>query len=135
MTHASINTGGSWVSAGGSTVPVHIVLGYDSRDPYAITATITADGSAPVPWMFARDLLREAIARTPQWVGNGDVQARMVGEAFWLVLHSPDGHADLVLRPQPIAQILHASLGICPIGHESEHVMAELDQVLAGGAS
>ena len=108
------------VLGGDRTAVVPATLGYDSMEPYAVTALFrTSDGD--VTWVFGRDLLEDGL-RTP--VGEGDV-------AVWpsssdglpvvcLSLASPSGSALLEADLDTVRSFLDAAYTAVPMGHESQ---------------
>ncbi len=60
----------------GRTFPPHPVeLSYTARDPYAVRIILIEGDGTAVPWLFARDLLREALAGGLAGMPGGDVLA------------------------------------------------------------
>ena len=106
-------------------VPVAVDLGYDSEDPFAVTATFRGDDGA-VEWVFARDLLHEGLDRPS---GEGDVQVWpgvVDGRDVVLVsLNSPDGHAVLEADAAVMGAFLERTFILVAAGAESSHLRVE----------
>jgi hypothetical protein len=109
------------IDTDGVATPLETELGYDPRDPYAVTATFnTLTGQ--VRWTFGRDLL---IAGLYEPTGDGDVhvwpclddQARAV---VAIELCSPDGEALVQARNIDITAFVGDMTDAVAIGGESE---------------
>src|SRR4051794_41686343 len=78
------------VVPGEASVPVPVVLQYDSVDPYAVQATFRTGGQG-VDLVFARELIAAGVNRP---VGRGDVRVwpsnHPDDEGGYLALSSPD---------------------------------------------
>lgn len=119
----------SLVVDAGTTIPVDVVLRYDSADPYAVTVAFRT-GDAGVEWVFARDLLAAGL-QAPS--GQGDVMIwPTIGaedETISISLSTPEGHA-LFEAPRWILQDFVAqSLEAVPSGAEADHL--DIDELLA----
>lgn len=106
-------------------------LSYRSDAPLQIEASfLTANG--PVPWVFGRELLAEALANGH--AGAGDVRletAEFVGSLpAQMVVHlrSHDGSARLLLDQQALREFLRASEQIVPL--RQERLLLDLDAEL-----
>ena len=125
------------VLGGDRTAVVPATLGYDSMEPYAVTALFrTSDGD--VTWVFGRDLLEDGL-RTP--VGQGDVavwpshhEGRKV---VCISLASPSGSALLEADIVDVSSFLDASFTVVPMGTEMDDLDldAELAELLGDGRS
>lgn len=109
-------------------VPVSVDLGYDTEDPFAVTAAFRGD-EGTVEWVFARDLLHEGLDRPS---GEGDVQVwpgvEDGREVVLVSLNSPDGHAVLEADAGDLRRFLARTLDMVPAGTEGAHL--HVDQEL-----
>ena len=106
------------ITAAGDVDVQPIQLSYDPSDPYAVTLTIFTE-SGDVEWVFARDLLRDALSST---VGQGDIQLRSDVGAVIIDLSSPSGEAQLECARRSVEQFIAASYDAVPDGSESGFV-------------
>ncbi|WP_110205679.1 SsgA family sporulation/cell division regulator [Nocardioides daejeonensis] len=115
----------------GAMLPV--VLGYEARDPYAVSlsfGTMTGD----IVWTFGRDLLREGLGGP---VGIGDVRiwpgVDLLGRPCLMVeFRSPDGELLVETPSEPVRDFLERTFEVVPTGAESQSldVDAIIDQLL-----
>jgi len=117
------------VVPGEASVPVPVVLQYDSVDPYAVQATFRTGGQG-VDWVFARELIAAGVNRP---VGQGDVRVWPStdpdDEVVYLALSSPDGKA-LREAPAAVLRVFVARTAlIVPPGEEYRYL--DLDSTLA----
>lgn len=117
------------VDGQGESVTLEAALGYDVRDPYAVTASFRTDFSEVV-WTFARDLLLRGLTDP---AGEGDVHVWPCldsrGSSVVIIeLSSPDGEL-LVQAPTPeVTRFVNRSLARVPVGTESEYI--DVDQLI-----
>lgn len=116
-----------------TTVPLLATVEYAASDPYALRVAFHVGNDEPVEWIFARELLTLGMARM---VGDGDVQV-WPGPAdgnrlLHIGLSSPFGDALFEAPLAPLADFLHRTFEIVPLGRETEFVdiEAELDDLL-----
>ena len=111
-------------------VKVAAQLSFDARDPFAVSVSFDAGGTAPVEWTFARDLLDEGLWRA---VGDGDVNVWPHRGAVFLALCSPSGEAILETRRRAVADFMARIERLVPIGHEADRVNfdRELESLLS----
>lgn len=76
---------------------------YERTDPYAVTMRVV-DGAGPVRWVFARELLDEALS-TGQ-AGIADVVVTVRGDLVVLGLSSPSGTGTAVFRRHEVAEFV-----------------------------
>lgn len=116
------------VVADADAVPLPVSLRYSSADPYAVRAVFSGDGME-VEWVFARDLLRNGLARP---VGDGDVHVwpnwGTGRELLMISLTSPDGQAVLEAGADDVRAFLDRTAAVVPDGDESIHL--DLDSTL-----
>ena len=105
-------------------VPVTAALRYTSQDPFAVTMVFLADGSAPVEWVFARDLLVTGVVRP---TGVGDVHIFPAGGSVVLDLVSPDGAARLVADAEVLTRFADDMLAAVPAGCEMDYIDLDLE--------
>ena len=73
---------------------------YEPADPYAVTLRVI-DGAGPLQWVFARDLLAQALADGQAGVGDVAVTAR--GDLLVLGLSTAEGTGTAVFRRADVA--------------------------------
>jgi sporulation and cell division protein SsgA len=97
-----------WLTATFANGPrVTVIARYDAQDPLVLLFHFV--GARPgTDWQFSRDLLVEALL----WggAGDGDVRFRADDDEscvdwLWLVLDSPDGHAELRLAVSELTDL------------------------------
>lgn len=91
-------------------------LSYDKSDPYAVAMRVT-DTGGPVEWVFARDLLADALDHGRAGVGDLVVIAR--GDLVVLSLSTPDGTGAAVFRRDDVTTFVARAQRIVPPGRES----------------
>ena len=101
-------------------------LGYDPRDPFAVTMDLFASGGR-VTWTFARDLLAEGLYEPS---GDGDVHVwpclSSTGEAVVVIeLTSPEGTAMLQTSSRLVRRFVDDTCAVVPLGHESRHLAVD----------
>lgn len=114
------------VSAAGPDAEVAAEFHYTTRDPYAVKATFSRAGHAPVIWVFARDLL---VIGTARHAGVGDVQVYPSGTEVVFTLQSPEGSAQLAAPTDDIRRFATQILTVVPAGEEAPFV--DIDAELA----
>ena len=130
-----------------TAVPAALV--YDSTDPFAVRVRF-GDGAADdvetalyddpdddggVEWLLSRDLLRAGLTGP---VGEGDVRlwpARGGLDVVFLQLRAPSGEALFELSGAVVAEFLHETEMLVPLGTESDALAVddELSALLRGG--
>lgn len=117
------------VVPGDASVPVPVVLRYDSGDPYAVHATFRTGGEG-VDWVFARELLAAGVNRAS---GSGDVRVwpgdENEGDVVFLALSSPDGKALLEAPAEPLRSFVARTTLLVPPGEESAYL--DIDSTVA----
>ena len=107
------------VDSTGAATPLETELGYDPRDPFAVSTTF-ATAAGQVRWTFGRDLL---IGGLYEPTGDGDVhvwpcldnQGRSV---VIIELCSPDGEALVQARTADISAFVDQMTAVVPHGEE-----------------
>ena len=117
------------VAPHGESMGMTMKLGYDSSDPYAVSATMETP-SLSVTWAFARELLEGGL-REP--TGAGDVHVRPSLDAdgrvvLALELCSDGGDALVELPTGAVSDFVDRMLTVVPSGTESEHL--DVDEAL-----
>lgn len=112
----------------GHTAPLWANLHYDMADPYAVSITFHMGGDHTLPWVFARSLLAEGLAR-PTGVGQVRVRpSRAHGlSTVRISLMSNAGAAVVVAPARAIAAFLERADALIPPGMEYLHV--DLDRL------
>ena len=117
------------VVPGDASVPVPVVLRYDSGDPYAVHATFRTGGEG-VDWVFARELLTSGVNRP---AGSGDVRVwpgdGAEGDVVFLALSSPDGRALLEAPAEPLRGFVARTALLVPPGDEGAYL--DIDSTVA----
>jgi hypothetical protein len=132
-------------------VPLMASLYYSCADPYAVRMAFHVGTDEPVEWTLARDLLAAALHARE---GIGDVQAwpsaascdpaagAQEGNAAGspilnIAMTSPFGQAQFELSARAMADFLHRTYQVVPIGEESGHLDfdAELTELLSQALS
>ena len=117
------------IDATGAATPLETELSYDTRDPFAVTATfMTVAGQ--VRWTFGRDLL---VGGLYEPTGDGDVhvwpcldsKARSV---VIIELCSPDGEALVQARTGDLCTFVDRMCKAVEPGSESDHL--DLDSAI-----
>jgi hypothetical protein len=116
----------AWPDGRPRAVPVFVVFRYDAEDPFAVSLAFRAS-TGWVQWIFARDLLSDAIG----WgtAGEGDVQfdahPDQPGQLLMTVA-SPSGHAVLAFRLADLAFALARTEVLVP--WDAERIDWDLEQ-------
>lgn len=111
------------VATHGGALEMSVTLGYDSHDPFAVSATMETS-SLRITWVFARDLLHGGLIEP---TGDGDVHVwpcldTRGRSVLALELCSDEGDALLELPTQTVASFVDNTLAAVPAGTESDHV-------------
>lgn len=98
--------------------PIKGIFSYDPADPLVVTLTLFSahDPDTPIPWIWSRALLAEAI-RCRKEIGDGDVHLWRHGNRIVILLLSNDGYGQvgLVCNTQPVVRFLNATRRACPV--------------------
>jgi hypothetical protein len=123
-----------WVDAGlllseDCVVTFAAQLCYDTRDPYAVTATFFPGDGLEVAWVLARDLL---VGGLDHQIGDGDAVVRPLirgcGTEVELELSIPGHHARVTFPAETLNSFLRASHDLVPLGTESDYL--DLDALI-----
>ncbi len=118
------------IDSTGAATPLETELSYDSRDPFAMTATfMTVAGQ--VRWTFGRDLLTEGLYEPS---GDGDVHVwpclDSEGHAVVIIeLCSPDGEALVQAKTNDLSVFVERMNKAVELGNESAHL--DVDATIA----
>lgn len=118
------------VDAAGGVTPLETELGYDPRDPFAVSATFNTI-AGDVRWTFGRDLL---IAGLYEPTGDGDVHVWPCmdneGEPVIIIeLCSPDGEALVQARTADITTFVERMTAAVAPGAEADFM--DVDAAIA----
>jgi hypothetical protein len=118
------------IDAAGGATPLETELGYDARDPFAVSATFNTI-AGPVRWAFGRDLL---IGGLDEPTGDGDVHVWpcLDNEAQPVViieLCSPDGEALVQARTTDITAFVQKITAAVAPGSEGDFM--DVDAAIA----
>lgn len=115
-----------------------VLLSYTPHHPYETRADITADGQDTTTWLFARDLLRQAVHYGMGGEAESDVRCALSGDWVVVRLRSPFGKVHMRLPKTAVCRYLALSYQKVPSGAEIHHhgdTEAELRRILSGGVS
>lgn len=88
--------------------PMRITLHWHSEDPFAVIAFIKKRHSV-VTWEFALSVLVDALSKSDERVGLGDVQVQVTTDGeLWLRLSSPTGCAVFTCDALEVAEFASA---------------------------
>ncbi|MBA3419235.1 MAG: SsgA family sporulation/cell division regulator [Geodermatophilaceae bacterium] len=101
-----------------ATTPVAARLRYRGEEPYAVMLVFHSEGTHPIEWIFARDLL---VAGLTTICGEGDVQVwpSEAGDQIFMELCSPSGRAIFAADAGRIERFLVQTDQVVPIGGET----------------
>jgi hypothetical protein len=133
-------------------VPLMASLYYSCADPYAVRMAFHVGTDEPVEWTLARDLLaaalhaREGIGDVQAWpsaascdpAAAGAQEGNAAGSRILnIAMTSPFGQAQFELSARAMADFLHRTYQVVPIGEESGHLDfdAELTELLSQALS
>jgi hypothetical protein len=113
----------------GGSLALTVTLEYDSRDPYAVSATMET-ASLRITWRFARDLLEGGLVEPS---GDGDVHVWPHVDSrghvvLALELCSDSGDALVELPTETVSAFVEQTLAAVPSGTESDHL--DLDALI-----
>jgi hypothetical protein len=114
-----------------NTTPV--TIRYDVTDPWAITLDIARGSNSPVQWLFARDLLADALTASGALLapaGVGDVIVVAEGSHVFVLLTTPAGTANLRFSRAVMEHALDEAEQLVPEGTESAAVDWDHELVL-----
>lgn len=121
-------------------LPIQAVFSYDTDDPCAIYLAMAATRWNPVTtewedegatWVFARDLVDNALAIGPS--GEGDVRITYLDEADELVVELRDDldqFRAVHLSAEPVIQLMIKAIQATPSDAEAMDVDTVLSQIL-----
>jgi hypothetical protein len=103
--------------------PVQILAGWSEVDPMVVSMLFLPEGHPDhTEWVFARDLLLEAMENPDEWVGEGDVTLRSYhkpGE-LEIQLMSPEGACRVLAPSFMVAHMVAQSCEIIEPGSAAE---------------
>jgi hypothetical protein len=106
-------------------VPVAATVMWDEANPLEVSFDFNVGLDEPVRWVFARDLLLDAIQKNK--AGEADVQCEVRDDHMTMRLESPFGTAQFSIEASIVGQFLARTLGKVPRGEENY----DLDTVIA----
>lgn len=109
----------------GTSVPSDI--SWSSDDPIALTV-IFYDREGPAEWLFARDLLSDAIELGH--AGDGDVSAKVLDGCLFLTLASPYGTCVLETDYLTLSAFLDVTYKLAPREEEDTGIDLLIDNLL-----
>jgi hypothetical protein len=116
-----------------TTTDVAIELSYRARDPYAVEAEFTGDGSSS-KWLLARDVLIQGLVAPQEFpAGHGDVSVWRDQDPEYLLvsLTAASGTALVAAPAWSVERFLAETRDLVPVGTEGDRVDAALDQLVA----
>ncbi|ONI83166.1 sporulation protein SsgA [Actinosynnema sp. ALI-1.44] len=110
-----------------TTARIQVDLGYDTRDPYAVTAEFHT-GKGAVHWVFARSLLADGLIAT---AGLGDLRITPAADPALVVfeLSAPGGTAILEAAADDLADFLDRTYERIP--PSQEHAWFDFDHEMS----
>lgn len=123
MSAISYAATGSIVEATGKHRPISMTFSYDPYDALAVKVIFHLP-EGEVTWTFARDLLFWAYGDPSRWHGHRDVLVKhfLHEGVIWLQFSPPEGTADVITQPGPLADFLRRTHLLMPVGHEVVNV-------------
>ena len=119
-------------------VPLAATLTYSAEDPYAVRISFHAGLDEPIEWVIGRELLTAGL-HGPQGLGDAQVWPTSAVEengtesdVLNIELSSPFGHAHFQAPAGDMAEFLHHTEQVVPVGSEGAHIdfEAELSDLL-----
>lgn len=111
------------------SVLVQSSLVWDEETPLEIKVLFDVGLDRPVEWIFARDLLLDAIQKNQ--AGYADVQCEVYDDTLTLRLDSPFGKAQFMIEASTIGQFLAQTYGKVAQGEESYDLDSVIRQFFA----
>ncbi len=96
MGRVEVDTAG-WIRTEQGTETVDVRLGYDPRDPMAVTLQVSAE-TRRSRWVFSRDLLADGLRSTAP-LGEGRVRVRATSVLTEITVDAEDGVVDVLRLP------------------------------------
>ncbi|MFF8598064.1 SsgA family sporulation/cell division regulator [Streptomyces sp. NPDC015232] len=103
-----------------AAVRVDTTLGYDSRDPHALSVAFHLLGEEPVVWRVDREMV---LTGSLQPVGDGEIRLRPAPDGGLLLRLGPAGQSALVRCEQDaLARFVRDTFVLVPHGTEENHI-------------
>lgn len=103
-----------------ATVPIETTVGYNSRDPHALSIDFHLLGDAPVVWRVDREMV---LIGSLKATGAGDVRVRPASDGDLLLQLGQAEHRALVRCDQGVlARLVRDTFALVPQGTEESHI-------------
>ncbi|MFD8642712.1 SsgA family sporulation/cell division regulator [Streptomyces zaomyceticus] len=103
-----------------ATVPIETTVGYNSRDPHALSIDFHLLGDAPVVWRVDREMV---LVGSLKATGAGDVRVRPASDGDLLLQLGQAEHRALVRCDQGgLARLVRDTFALVPQGTEESHI-------------
>ncbi|MEU3608727.1 SsgA family sporulation/cell division regulator [Streptomyces sp. NPDC035033] len=103
-----------------ATVRIDTTVGYDSRDPHALSIAFHLLGEDPVVWRADREMV---LTGSLQPVGDGEIQLRPAPEGGLLLRLGPAGQRAVVrCEQEALARFVRDTFVLVPQGTEERHI-------------
>lgn len=118
-----------------SECPISVEFRYDPSDALAVTVAFLGDEGQEVEWIFARELLFEALNKG--LAGDGDIRLSRVlygphsVERIAFYMNGPDGSALVYFQRRPLATFAEQVELRLPTAELVEKLTADMDAELA----
>ncbi|MFE6229260.1 MULTISPECIES: SsgA family sporulation/cell division regulator [unclassified Streptomyces] len=103
-----------------TTIPVDTTLGYDSRDPHAVSIAFHLPGEEPVVWRLDREMI---LTGSVQPTGDGEIRLRPAPDGGLLLRLGPEGQCAVVRCAQEaLGRFVRDTYVLVPRGEEDRHI-------------
>ncbi|MEU7072682.1 SsgA family sporulation/cell division regulator [Streptomyces narbonensis] len=103
-----------------TAVRIDATVGYDSRDPHALSIAFHLLGEDPVVWRVDRQMI---LTGSLQPIGDGDVRIRPASDGGLLLRLGPTGqHAAVRCEQEAIGRFVRDTFALVPQGTEERHL-------------
>ncbi|MFD5327295.1 SsgA family sporulation/cell division regulator [Streptomyces sp. NPDC127092] len=103
-----------------TTIRIDAVVGYDSRDPHALTIAFHLLGEDPVVWRVDREMILTGSLRP---TGDGDIRLRPDPDGGLLLRLGPTGQRAVVrCEQEALGRFVRDTFVLVPQGTEEHHI-------------
>ncbi|MEV4940534.1 SsgA family sporulation/cell division regulator [Streptomyces zaomyceticus] len=103
-----------------AAVPIETTVGYNSRDPHALSIDFHLLGDAPVVWRVDREMV---LIGSLKATGAGDVRVRPASDGDLLLQLGQAEHRALVrCDREGLARLVRDTFALVPQGTEENHI-------------
>lgn len=101
-------------------VPIDTTVGYDSRDPHALSIAFHLPGEDPVVWCVDREMVLTGSLRP---TGDGEVRLGPAPDGGLLLRLGPAGQRAVVrCEQEALGRFVRDTLALVPQGTEERHI-------------